>query len=80
LPPHLSEAIDGIRNIGNFASHPLKSKNSNEVIEVEHGEADWNLETLEELLDHYFVQPKRLSEKREALNKKLKDAGKPEMK
>ena len=80
LPSHLSEAIDGVRVIGNFASHTIKSKNTGEVIEVESGEAEWLLETLAGLFDFYFVQPAKLKGKRDALNKKLKEAGKPPLK
>jgi hypothetical protein len=39
-----------------------------------------NLDVLEALFDFYFVQPELLKKKREALNAKLKKAGKPEMK
>jgi len=79
LPSHLAESIDSVRNIGNFAAHPIKSKNTGQVVPVEPGEAEWNLEVIEQLLDFYFVQPTRTAAKRAALNKKLKDAGKPEM-
>ena len=41
LPSHLSEAIDAIRNIGNFAAHPIKSTNSGNIIDVEKGETEW---------------------------------------
>ncbi len=80
LPSHIAEALDGVRNIGNFAAHPMKSQRTGEIVEVEPGEAEWNLETLEALFDFYFVQPARLQLKRQALNEKLKDAGKPPMK
>lgn len=80
LPSHLAESLDAVRNIGNFAAHPVKSKASGEVIEVEPGEAEWNLDVLESLFDFYFVQPTALKRKREALNAKLAEAGKPEMK
>jgi len=80
LPQHLADAIDGIRNIGNFAAHPLKSTNTGEVMDVEPGEAEWLLETLEGLFDFYFVQPAALKKKRDALDAKLKEAGKPPMK
>ena len=43
-------------------------------------EAEWLLETLEGLFDFYFVQPAELKGKRDALNKKLKEAGKPQLK
>ncbi len=80
LPSHLSESIDAIRNIGNFAAHPSKSESTGEIIPVEPGEAEWTLEVLEMLFDFYFVQPERTRLKREALNKKLGDLGKPKMK
>lgn len=80
LPSHIAEAIDAIRNIGNFAAHPIKSKSTGEIVSVEPGEAEWNLEVLESLFDFYFVQPAVLKKKKEALNQKLKDAGKPAMK
>ena len=80
LPSHLTEAIDAIRNIGNFALHPIKSTQTGEVIDVETGEAEWLLDTLEGLFDFYFVQPATLGKKRDALNKKLKEAGKSELK
>lgn len=80
LPSHLLDSLDAVRNIGNFAAHPIKSTSTGEVIEVEPGEAEWNLDVLESLFDYYFVQPALLKQKREELNKKLSDAGKPEMK
>jgi len=80
LPSYLADAVDGVRNIGNFAAHPIKSTSTGEIADVEPGEAEWNLDTLEGLFDFYFVQPAKLKEKRDRLNQKLKDAGKPEMK
>jgi hypothetical protein len=80
LPSQILESLDAIRNIGNFAAHPIKSKSTGEIIEVETGEAEWNLDVLEALFDYFFVQPALLQKKREALNAKLKAAGKPEMK
>jgi hypothetical protein len=80
LPSYLAESLDAVRNIGNFAAHPTKSKASGEIIDVEPGEAEWNLDVLESLFDFYFTQPALLKKKREALNAKLKEAGKREMK
>ena len=80
LPSHLAEAIDAVRNIGNFAAHPIKSTNSGEVLPVEPGEAEWTLDVLDGLFDFYFVQPALLSQKRAALNAKLAAAGKPPVK
>ena len=50
------------------------------MIEVELGEAEWLLDTLEGCFDFYFVQPAKLEKTRDALNKKLKEAGKPPLK
>jgi hypothetical protein len=80
LPTHLAESIDAIRHIGNFAAHPIKSTASGEIIDVEPGEAEWNLDVLESLFDFYFVQPDFLKKKRDALDAKLVSAGKKPMK
>lgn len=80
LPSHLAEAIDAVRNIGNFAAHPIKSTNTGEVLPVEPGEAEWTLDTLDGLFDFFFVQPASLQEKRASLNAKLAAAGKPPVK
>lgn len=80
LPSYLSDAIDSIRNIGNFAAHPMKNTSTGELIEIEPGEVDWLLDTLESLFDFYFVQPAKLKAKRDVLNKKLAEANKPPMK
>jgi hypothetical protein len=80
LPSHLAGAVDGIRNLGNFAAHPMKSSNSGEILDVEPGEAEWCLDVLESLFDFCFVQPAVLAKKRQAVNQKLKEAGKPPMK
>lgn len=80
LPSYLSEGIDAVRIIGNFAAHPIKSTSTGEIVDVEPGEAEWLLDILEGLFDFYFIQPAELQRKREALNKKLANAGKPSMK
>ena len=80
LPTHLADALDAVRVIGNFAAHPIKSKSSGEVVDVETGEAEWLLDTLEGLFDFYFVQPAQLQKKKDAINKKLAEAGKPPLK
>ena len=80
LPTHLADAADAVRVIGNFAAHPIKSKSSGEVVDVEAGEAEWLLDTLEGLFEFYFVQPAQLQKKKNAINKKLAEAGKPPLK
>ncbi len=51
LPSHLADSIDAIRNVGNFAAHPIKSQHTGDIVDVEPGEAEWNLDTLELLFD-----------------------------
>jgi Domain of unknown function (DUF4145) len=80
LSSYLIDSLDAIRNIGNFAAHPMKSNSTGAIVDVEQGEADWNLDVIEALFDAYFVQPAVLIRKRENLNKKLNDVGKPPMK
>ena len=80
LPSHIEENLDAVRNIGLFATHPKKSSNSGEILDVEPGEAEWNLDVLESLFDYYYVQPAKSAKKREALDKKLAEAGKKPMK
>ena len=80
LPTHLADDLDAIRNIGNFAAHPLKATNTGEIVDVEPQEAEWLLTVLEGLFDFYFVQPARAKARREGLNIKLQTLGKPPMK
>ena len=80
LPTLLSESVDAIRTVGNFAAHPMKYQNTAEIAVVEPGEAEWLLEVLELLLDYTFVQPRKLEERRNALNTKLQALGKPALK
>jgi hypothetical protein len=80
LPSGIGENIDAVRHIGNFAAHPNKSRSTGEIVAVEPHEAEWNLDVLESLFDFYFVEPARAKARRDALNKKLQDAGKPPLK
>jgi hypothetical protein len=79
LPSSLASQLDAVRNIGNFAAHPQKSTATGEIIPVEPEEAEWNLDILEELFDHFFVKPAVAQARKDELNKKLADAGKPQL-
>jgi hypothetical protein len=80
LPGYLREDVDAIRQVGNFAAHPAKSKSTGEIVDVEPEEAEWNLDVLDLLFDFYYVQPGLSQAKRNRLNKKLDDLGKPPLK
>lgn len=77
VPSHISDDLHAVRNIGNFAAHEIKSKISGAIVDVEVGEAEWNLDVLESLFDFYFVEPAKAAKRKADLNKKLAEAGKP---
>jgi hypothetical protein len=77
LPSRLANDLHAVRVIGNFGAHPIKSKSTGEIVEVEPGEAEWNLDVLDGLFQHYYVDEERAKQRRAAINAKLKDAGKP---
>ncbi len=79
VPTHISEALHAVRNIGNFAAHPLKSTTTGAIVDVEPGEAEWNLDVIDMLFDFYFVQPAVAAKRKAELNKKLRELGKPEL-
>lgn len=79
-PSYLTAAVDAVRHIGNFAAHPLKSTSTGEIVGVEEGEAEWLIQVIESLFDYVFVQPARLTARRDSLNAKLVELGKPPLK
>jgi hypothetical protein len=76
LPSWIADNLDAVRHIGNFAAHPTKARDTGVILDIEPGEAEWNLDVLDALFDHYYVRPGIELEKRAALNEKLKAAGK----
>ena len=63
-PSYIVESLDAVRNKGNFAAHPIKSKSTGEIVPVETGEAKWNPDVRESLSDFYFVRPKIIKQKK----------------
>ncbi|MBE0531647.1 MAG: DUF4145 domain-containing protein [Rhodospirillales bacterium] len=76
LPQSLQDTMDAIRNFGNFSAHPMTDGDTLQVIDVEPEEAEWCLEILEELFDHYYDKPAIAATKKAALDAKLQAAGK----
>lgn len=76
LPSYAQTFVDSIRKLGNLAAHAKASKSTGEIIDVASGEAEWMLELLEELFDHYYTKPAEAQAKQAALNAKFGDAGK----
>jgi hypothetical protein len=76
LPKRIGENLDVIRVIGNYAMHPIKCKSTGQIVDVEPEEASWTLDVLEDLFEHYYVQPKKAEEKLRKLEVKLERIGK----
>ena len=79
-PPDRLHSSSSDSRVAAEPAHPIKSQSTGEIVDVEPGEADWNLEALEALFDFYYVQPAKTAARKAALNKKLADAGKPQIK
>jgi hypothetical protein len=77
LPTHIHETVDAIRGFGNFGAHPINDQTSLQIIDVEPQEAEWCLEILEALFDHFYVGPAAARKRKAELDAKLTAAGKP---
>jgi hypothetical protein len=55
IPTALRQTVDAIRNFGNFSAHPITDQTTLQVVAVEPGEAEWCLDILDEMFDHYYV-------------------------
>lgn len=62
ISSNLITMLQVFRRIANFGAHPKKSTHSNEIIEIEKGEAEVMLQLLEELFDFVFIKPKKREE------------------
>lgn len=80
LPSAIGDALDYVRVVGNFAAHTQKSINTGAIIDVEQGEAEWNLDVLDMLFDHFYVKPAEIERRKRKLSEKLVDVGKQPMK
>lgn len=74
LPSRATRSLHSLREIGNMATHPNKGADTDEYIEVAPGEADWTLDVLDDLFDHYFVGPALEATRKAALASKLRKA------
>ena len=77
LPLKTRQTVDAIRHFGNFSAHPIDDKTTLQIIDVEPEEAEWCLEIIEELFEHFYVGPVIAKAKKAALDAKLLAAGKP---
>lgn len=69
FPSYITKVIDAPRKLGNLSAHPNYDEEGM-IIDVEPSEAEWVLDIIEMLLDHYFVKPAEADRRVEELNKK----------
>ena len=72
LPSLLVEVLDIPREIGNVGTHPMKNLETGMIADVERWEAEWCLEIIEALYEHYFVAPARNEERLQRLRQNRK--------
>ena len=77
LPTSLGNSVDAIRKFGNFSAHPVTDATTLQIIEVQPHEAEWCLEIVERLFDHYYVRPAADARRLAEFNKRLQQAGQP---
>lgn len=79
LPPAVVQDLHAVREVGNLAAHPTKDTRTGEIVDVDPEEAEWLLNVLETLFDYLFVLPAMAEKRRQALNEKLRAAGRREL-
>lgn len=74
LPSYIQSFVDNVRKLGNLAAHAKQSIATGAIVTVEPGEAEWMLELLEELFDHYYAKPAEAQARQALLTAKFADA------
>jgi hypothetical protein len=77
LPTAVHTIVDAVRNFGNFSAHRITDQTTLQLIDVEPHEAEYCLDILDALFDHYYVRPAHAHRMKTALNAKLAAARKP---
>jgi len=76
LPRDLGDNLHYVRKISNFAAHPEKNKATGIIIDVEPGEAEWNLDVIDGLFGYFYERPAREQKRRSDFDAKLAAMGK----
>lgn len=74
LPSYITDELDMMKQVGDFAAHPTKDTSTGEIIDVEPGEAEFNLDVLEHIFDFYYVQLEKNAQLKARMNEKLEAA------
>jgi hypothetical protein len=73
-PSGLRDNLHHFREIADFGAHTQKDDQA-EVITITREEAEWTLDLLDRLFDHFIVTPEKDRRMRESMDAKLKAAG-----
>lgn len=77
LSPLVWEALNTLRQMGNFAAHEQRDKGTGVVLPIERHEAEFALDVVERLFDEYFVAPAKVAAAKAKFNAaKMGPAGK----
>lgn len=79
-PSGLRENAKYLVQLGDFAAHTQKDKLTQQIVDVEPGEADWTLDVIDGLFDFFIVGPKRDADRRAALDDKIQRTGRKPIK
>lgn len=71
LRPQLADNLHYVRKVGNLAAHETKNAHTGEVVDATKEEAEWLIEVLEGLFEHYFVEPAREKKRREDFDSRI---------
>ena len=78
-PRSLRENLHHLREIADFSAHTQRNDGS-EVLDATREEAEWTLDVVERLFDHFIVTPEKDRAIREGIDPKIKEAGRKEIK
>ena len=82
VPPYLKQALRTLLHVAKLDDGSRKSLEPEALTPAEPGEADWLLDALQALFEHYFVQPARMQRKLSLLEEQvglLPGLGAPEL-
>jgi hypothetical protein len=78
-PSRLRDNLHYLREIGDFSAHTMKD-DQGQIVDVGKDDAEWTLKIVADLFDYFVVAPEKDRLRREAIDKKLQDAGRKPIK
>ncbi len=74
-PSTLKENLQFLREMADFAAHTKTDQTTGEILQTTREEAEWTLDNIERLFDHFIVNPARDKARREEMAQKMQQAG-----